>query len=129
MVKKVFLTLLIILILLVSNLKISYANFELEIEPMEKIAFNPDDWNPTQEVNNTKLSKTVVDKIGPILGAIQTIGAVISVLALMIIGIKTMLGSVEEKSQYKEALPGYLIGVFLVFSFTTIPNIIYRVMK
>ena len=43
----------------------------------------------------------------------------------MIIGLKTMIGSIEEKTQYKESLPGYLIGVFLLFASTTIPSIIY----
>ena len=61
-----------------------------------------------------------------ILGVIQIIGIVVSVMMLIVIGIKYMLGSVEEKAEYKETLKPYLIGAFLVFSVTTIPQIIYK---
>ena len=47
----------------------------------------------------------------------------------MIIGIKEMIGSVEEKSKIKDALPGYIMGVLLIASMTTLPNIIYNFMK
>lgn len=129
MLKRMNFVVLIIVITIISISDISCASFELKLEPIENVAFDPNAWDPTPEVNNATLSPTVTNKIGPILGAIQTVGAVISVLALMLIGIKTMIGSVEEKTQYKEAMPGYLIGIFLVFSMTSIPNIIYKVMK
>ena len=41
-------------------------------------------------------------KAESILGVIQTVGTIISVIVLMIIGIKYMLGSVEERSEYKK---------------------------
>ena len=44
----------------------------------------------------------------------------------MIIGIKYMLGSVEEKSEYKKTMIPYLIGAAIVFSGTTLPQIIYQ---
>ena len=43
----------------------------------------------------------------------------------MTIGIKYMLGSVEEKAKHKQTLMPYLIGAVLVFSETTIPQILY----
>ena len=64
-----------------------------------------------------------------ILGVIQVVGVVVSVIMLMAIGIKYMLGSVEEKSEYKKTLIPYLIGAVLVFSGTTIPNIIYLIAR
>lgn len=72
-------------------------------------------------------SQKLKAKAETILGIIQIVGVVISVIMLMAIGIKYMLGSVEERSQYKEIIKPYLIGAVLVFSGTTIPQIIYRI--
>ena len=47
----------------------------------------------------------------------------------MIIGLKTMLGSVEEKSQYKQVLPGYILGAVMVFVITFIPTAIYDIVN
>ena len=62
-----------------------------------------------------------------ILGILQVIGVVISVIILMVMGMKYMFGSVEEKSEFKETMIPYLIGAALVFSGTTIPQIIYQI--
>ena len=64
-----------------------------------------------------------------ILGIIQVIGTVVSVVMLMVIGIKYMMGSIEERAEYKQTLKPYLIGAFLLFSGTTIPQIIYQIAK
>ena len=68
----------------------------------------------------------LVSKAEDILGIIQVVGTVISVIMLMVIGIKYMMGSVEEKAEYKETLKPYLIGAFLLFTGTLIPQIIYK---
>ena len=78
--------------------------------------------------NNTG-SEKLKSKAEIILGVIQTIGTVISVIILMVIGIKYMLGSVEEKSEYKQTLFPYLIGAALIFSGSTVPQIIYQISK
>lgn len=61
------------------------------------------------------------------LGIIQTVGIVGSVIILMVAGIKYMTGSVEEKADYKKALLPYVVGAILLFSATTIANMIYQV--
>lgn len=61
-----------------------------------------------------------------ILGAIQTIGIVISVIVIVVFGIKYMIGSVEERAEYKKTMWPYILGVILLASATTIPNIIYN---
>lgn len=67
------------------------------------------------------------EKVGIILGVINVIGIVVSVITLMIIGIKYMFGSIEEKADYKKTALTYCIGALLVFSGTTIPNILYKI--
>lgn len=71
-------------------------------------------------------SVELTSRANEILGLIQNIGAVISVVMLIIIGIKYMLGSIEEKSEYKETLKPYLIGALLLFSGSALPQIIYK---
>lgn len=74
-------------------------------------------------------SETLVSKASNILGIIQVVGIVVSVVMLMAIGIKYMLGSVEEKAEYKSSLKPYIIGAFVLFTGTTVPNIIYKIMQ
>lgn len=76
--------------------------------------------NPT---NDTAL----ITMGGKVLGIINTIGVVASVIVLMILGIKYMVGSVEEKAEYKKSMLAYVIGAVMVFGITTIANIIYTI--
>ena len=62
-----------------------------------------------------------------IIGAIQVIGSLVSVIAIIVIGIRYMLGSVEEKAQYKETLGPYLLGAVLVFGITNVLAIVYNI--
>ena len=66
----------------------------------------------------------MVAKANEIIGLVQMIGTITSVLALIIIGIKYMVGSVEEKAEYKKTMQPYLIGTVMVFSITNIIFII-----
>ena len=78
--------------------------------------------------NETEMS-SLKTKAEGIIGIIRTIGVVASVVALMGIGIKYMMASLEERAQYKETMKPYIIGAFLVFSLSLIPQIIYDIMK
>ena len=55
------------------------------------------------------------------------IGSIVSVIALIMLGIKYMVGSVEEKAQYKETLGPYFLGAVLVFGITNVLTIIYNI--
>lgn len=74
-------------------------------------------------------STKLVDKANIILGSIRNIGIVLSVVILIVIGIKYMLGSAEEKANYKETLLPYIIGAFLLFTGSLIPQLIYDFMQ
>lgn len=80
---------------------------------------------PGTAANNTDL-----DNAGnKIITVISTIGSIVSVVVLVVIGIKYMLGSVEEKAEYKRTLMPYAIGAGLVFAASTIAGIIYNMVK
>ena len=64
-----------------------------------------------------------------VFGLVRTVGIICSVIGLMIIGIKYMLGSVEEKAEYKKTLPVYLLGVVLIFGILVFGEFIYNLVK
>lgn len=71
-----------------------------------------------------------VQRVGAnILTYISIIASAASIVTLIILGIKYMLGSLEERAQYKKSLLPYFIGAIFVFGATTIPTIIYNMVK
>ena len=66
---------------------------------------------------------------GKILSAVTTAGIVLSVIVLAVLGIKYMLGSAEEKAEYKKTLMPYLVGAILIFGASTIAQIVYQFMQ
>ena len=71
-------------------------------------------------------SKKIEKKAEKALGVIRVIGIVLSVVMLMIIGIKYMLGSAEQKADYKKTLIPYIIGALIIFTGSILPQIIYQ---
>ena len=74
-------------------------------------------------------SSKLVKKANFILTYMRNIGIVLSVIILVVIGIKYMIGSTEEKANYKETLLPYIIGAFLLFTGSLVPQLIYNLMK
>ena len=69
-------------------------------------------------------SASAIEKTtGKVLGVISNIGIVASVLILAVLGLKYIIGSVEEKAEYKKDMIPYLIGAILLFSITTVVKI------
>lgn len=46
---------------------------------------------------------------------ITTIGIIVAVVVLLVLGIKYMMGSAAEKAEYKKTMIPYLIGAVLIF--------------
>ena len=61
-----------------------------------------------------------------IIGALKAIGTIVSVAILIVIGIKYMMGSAEEKAEYKKVMIPYLIGAVLIFAAPYIADAIYN---
>lgn len=74
-------------------------------------------------------STKLVKKANSIFSYIRIIGIIMSVVILIVIGIKYMLGSTEEKANYKETLLPYIIGAFLLFTGSLVPQLIYNFMQ
>ena len=103
----------------------------IQIQGIEKKAYinlRPDDYKPdsTTEVSN---AYSLAKKGNTIVKVIQAIASALSVGVLMIIAIKYMMGSVEEKAEYKKTMLPYVIGCFLVFGITNILGIVVDIMS
>lgn len=70
---------------------------------------------------------TIKTVMAGVLQVIQSVGAVISILILIVLGIKYMAGSVEEKAEYKRMLTPYAVGAIILFAGTTLPSAIYDI--
>ena len=71
----------------------------------------------------------IKDAGGKIITVISVMGSLVSVIVLIALGIKYMIGSVEEKAQYKKTLLPYVIGATFVFAGSTIAGIIYGIIN
>ena len=87
-------------------------------------SLNPGFWEPTIEND-----PTLTAKAGTVLQIINTIGIILAVIILILIGLKYMLSSVEAKADFKKALIPYIIGIVLLVASTTIPNVIYQMVN
>lgn len=72
---------------------------------------------PTQV---TELGKTIVT-------IMQTVGIVVAIVVLLVLGIKYMMGSAEEKAEYKKTMIPYIVGAVLIFASTTIVTVVYNI--
>lgn len=79
--------------------------------------------------SSTEADEDIKNFGGKILSAVTTTGVVLSVIVLSVLGIKYMLGSAEEKAEYKKTLMPYIIGAALIFGASTIATIVYNFMQ
>ena len=92
--------------------------------PMSSVlALAPSDIKGNQSVNGvneiTNLGQQIV-------GILQTVGIILSVVILIILGIKYMMGSAEEKAEYKKTMIPYVMGAIFIFAASTLANVVYN---
>lgn len=51
---------------------------------------------------------------GQIANILSTIGIIVGVIVLLVLGIKYMMGSTSEKAEYKKTIIPYLVGIVLL---------------
>lgn len=109
--KKVISALILAVIFIsIININVSYA------------AIQPGSYKPSGVTEDT----TAINIANKIIGGFQAIGSIVSVVALIAIGIKYMMGSIEEKAEYKQTMMNYVIGAILVFAISNISAMLYR---
>ena len=88
-------------------------------------------YSPTDIVGNIPDSTMEdIDNLGSqIIGILQVIGIVVSVIVLIILGIKYMVGSIDQKAEYKKSMLPYVIGASILLSASTISSIIMHAIQ
>ena len=82
--------------------------------------------NPNTFTGGTVSGTSGITTIGnQIITIVSTIGSIASGIVWIVLGIKYMMGSAEEKSEYKKTLLPYVIGAALVFAASAISGIIF----
>lgn len=90
------------------------------------LAVNPSGLTPS--TSGTGIAP--VKKIGnQITGVLQVAGSIVSIAMLIVLGIKYMMGSAEEKAEYKKTLMPYVIGAILVFAAVNIASMVFNMSK
>ena len=75
---------------------------------------------------NSTNTNSITDIGNKVMGIIQVIGTIAAVAIVMVLGIKYMMGSAEEKAEYKKTMIPYLVGAILLFAATTVATAIYN---
>ena len=80
------------------------------------------------ELTGIKTDTKEIEKVGnAVIQVLSVVGSILSVIVIVVLGIKYMLGSVEEKAEYKRTLIPFLIGAIFIFAESTIAGIVYQV--
>lgn len=78
------------------------------------------------EPTNSAAQENVVKIGNQIIGIITTIGVVVAVVILLVLGIKYMMGSASEKAEYKKTMIPYLVGAVLIFGASAITQVVVK---
>jgi len=83
----------------------------------------------TSLIDNVTATNTAADgqfaRIGSVIVSyITTAAMILSVVLIAVLGIKYMMGSLEEKAEYKKSLVPLLVGAALVFGASALAKII-----
>ncbi len=78
--------------------------------------------------NQTANGAENVAKIGgQIADILTTVGIVVAVIVILILGIKYMMGSASEKAEYKKTMIPYVVGAVLILGGSAIVKIIFSI--
>lgn len=91
-------------------------------------SIKPYDYDPKTDTIPAD-TKTILDIGGKLWGILSAVGVIVSVIALAIIGLRTVFGSVEDKAAYKKAMMPYIIGLCMVAGISVIVNLVYDFAK
>lgn len=81
--------------------------------------------------NSMESANVNTDKVtnlgGKVMTILQTVGIVLSIVILIVLGIKYMTGSAEEKAEYKKTMVPYLVGAVLIFTASALAGFIVNI--
>lgn len=108
----------VMLVAMVMVMLVSYITPVLAVSPSTAI-------NTTVNTDTSGLSNFA----GSLANILTTAAMIVSVIVLMVLGIKYMMGSAEEKAEYKKVLIPYIVGAALVFGASAIADFVFKMLK
>lgn len=76
-----------------------------------------------------EIPSKVIDVVGAFIAFLRNASAILTVLVITGLGIKYMLGSVQEKAEYKKSFLTIIIGVSVIALTTAVVDLIFRVVS
>lgn len=110
---------LVIAVLLVASLSqvVLATDYDGIITEVDEKADGADD------VDTSKINETA----GKVIRLIRNVAAVAAVILVSILGIKYMMGSTEERAEYKKSFIPLIVGVVVVVSATSIASLLFSI--
>lgn len=98
----------------------------LMVTMMGTVVMASDASGQVQELFNKDAEGTegIMNVGGRIVSIVTTIGIIVAVVVLLVLGIKYMMGSAAEKAEYKKTMIPYLVGALLIFGASAIAKAI-----
>lgn len=94
-------------------------------EEIKNPADDPGWYKPDEMGENATLEKLG----GIITGALKIVGIITSVLILVILGIKYMTGTIQEKAEYKKSMIPYILGAVFLATGGILIELIYKIVS
>ena len=111
--KMIFSTIMIIMMVILTVAPV-FAATEGAVDPKDLTGSNSTNTTTMQNIGNQ------------IITVVSVAGSIVAVVVLVVLGIKYMMGSAEEKAEYKKTLMPYIIGAALVFAASAIAGIVFN---
>jgi len=89
---------------------------------INSFALTPSNITGTDDASGTAGITSIGNSI---VGILQTVGIVLSVVVLIVLGIKYMMGSAEEKAEYKKTMIPYIVGAVLIFAASALAQVLF----
>lgn len=67
------------------------------------------------------------EKASTIVYTITIIGIIVSIVGIIGLGIRYMMGSIEERAEYKKTMWPMVLGIVFIFASSTIVSVIYNI--
>lgn len=115
-VSKIFATILLV-VMLMSFASVVFAATSVDPNMWKN---QPGDKIKTDDITNFSAS---------LINVISIVGSAAAIITLIVLGIKYMMGSAEEKAEYKKTLLPYIIGAAMVFGASVLTGVIYNFMQ
>lgn len=94
----------------------------IEDEDSQDVTEHPSFFKPNEE--DTGDAGPITEKANKVIGALTTVGVVVSAITIMVLGIKYVMGSVAEKADYKKSMAPYLVGAVFLLSTSVIVQVV-----